>query len=127
MPGDGARIAWDMRNRAGFTLVETIVALVLLQVAMLALAAGAAVAAREVAHARRIRVARMTAGNRVDELASSSCPAPVTGAAAGHGFVEHWRVDAQGDRRLISDSVVIARRNGTFIALVARRTTLCEP
>lgn len=111
----------------GFTLVETIVALVLLQFGMLALAAGAAVAARDLAEARRATVARTMARNRVEGLASSPCPAPASGTLATNGFVEHWRVDPRGDRRLIGDSVVFTSRNGGPAFFVARRTTLCHP
>jgi Tfp pilus assembly protein PilV len=109
----------------GFSLVETIVALVLLQFGMLALAAGAAVAARDLAAARRITLAHALARNRVEGFASLSCPAPQAGIRETNGFIERWRVDSGGGRRLISDSVVFARPNGLTGFVVARRASLC--
>lgn len=111
----------------GFSLVETIVALVLLQFGMLALAAGAAVAARDLAAARRVAGANSLARNRVEGLASLACPAPDAGIMATNGFIEHWRVDPGEGRRLVSDSVVFARPSGISGFVVTRRATLCRP
>lgn len=97
------------------------------QFAMLALAAGAAVAARDLGVARRMTATRAMARNRVEGLASVSCPAPVVGTVETDGTVEHWRVDPRGDRRQISDSVVFARPDGTRGVVVARATKLCVP
>ena len=116
-----------MRNRAGFSLVETLVALVLFQIAMLALAAGAAVAARDLAAARRMAMAHEMARNRVEQLAAVSCPTPSAGTSATHGFIEHWRVERRERSRAISDSVAFPRPNGKVGMFVARATILCEP
>ena len=114
-----------MRNRPAFTLVETLVALVLFQFALLALAAGAAVAVRDLAAARRMATAHAMARNRVEWLASLSCAPTGAGAVATNGYVEHWRVDPAGDRLLIRDSVVFTRPNGASGFAIARGATLC--
>lgn len=116
-----------MRNRAGFTLVETLVALLLFQFAMLAVTAGAAVAARDLATARRTATAHAMARNRVERLASLSCPSRGAGATQTGGFTEYWRVDPAGTRRMISDSVVFARPDGSVGFALARATRLCAP
>lgn len=113
-----------MRNGAGFTLVETLVALVLFQFVMLALAAGAGVAARDLATARRADRAHDLARNRVERLATR-CPSPSAGTVATNAFVEHWRIDASDRRRLISDSVVYIHSDGRARFVVARRAVLC--
>jgi Tfp pilus assembly protein PilV len=113
-------------NRPAFTLVETLVALVIFQFVMLALSLGAAVAARDLMIARRLNMAHTLARNRVERLASLSCPAVGRGSLQAKPFTEHWRVDAAADRRVISDSVVFPRPDGTLGIAVARATTLCN-
>jgi Tfp pilus assembly protein PilV len=115
-----------VRNRPAFTLIETLVALAIFQFAMLAMAAGAAVAARDLAAGRRMTTAHAMARNRVEWLASLSCPSTATDAVETNGYVEHWRVDPHGDRRLIRDSVVFARPNGTPDFAVIRAAILCR-
>jgi Tfp pilus assembly protein PilV len=129
-PKDGGRFFVStyprrVANRQAFTLVETLVALVIFQFAMLALALGAAVAARDLMVARRLTMAHTMARNRVERLASLSCPAVGRGALQTKPFIEYWRVDAVADRRTVSDSVVFPRPNGTLGVAVARATTLC--
>jgi Tfp pilus assembly protein PilV len=114
-----------VRNRVGFSLVETLVALALFQFVMLALAAGAAVAARDLAAARRTALAHSMARNRVARLASTPCPPPGIGTLEANRFIEHWRVDRAANRRLIIDSVTFARPNGSVGFVVARGVTLC--
>jgi hypothetical protein len=105
--------------------VETIVALVLFQFALLALAAGAAAAARDLSAARRTTTAHAMARNRVEWLASLTCASTGAGAVATNGYVEHWRVEPAGDRLLIRDSVVFMRPNGVPGFAIARGVALC--
>jgi Tfp pilus assembly protein PilV len=116
-----------VRNRTGFSLVETLIALVIFEFAMLALAAGAAVAARDLAGARRAALAHAMARNRVDRLAAVACPGPGSGSLGANGFTEHWNIQAAGRRRLISDSVVFARPGGVDGFVIARAAALCVP
>ena len=114
--------------RSGFTLVETLVALLLFQIGMLAVAATGAVAARDVAIARRTALARDLARNRVEALRSTACG--VTGSGAGSaesaaGVTEHWRVVASGSGRAIVDSVAFALPAGRRGSVVIRGATLC--
>lgn len=111
--------------RAGFTLVETLVALLILEFALLALVATSAVAARDLAAARLLDRARETARNRVERLAAG-CP----GAQAGTetlpaGLAEHWTVRAVGRERHIEDSVVVRGPRGAERSVVARTAVLC--
>ena len=116
--------------RTGFTLVETLVALVLFEIGMLAIAATGAVAARDVAIARRTAQARDLARNRVEALRATACviPSASEGSAVDAiGVTERWRVDAAGASRTIVDSVSFALPAGRRGTVVIRGATLCGP
>lgn len=114
--------------RSGFTLVETLVALVLFQIGMLAVAATGAVAARDVAIARRTAQARDLARNRVEALRATACviPSGREGSAVGPGLTEHWRLVPAGAGREIVDSVSFALPAGRRGVVVIRGATLCS-
>jgi Tfp pilus assembly protein PilV len=112
--------------RKGFTLVEAIVALLLFEFGMLALAAASAVAARDIAYAQRSMRAQALARHRVELLRANACPAPGSGTAeAPGGLREFWRVDATGPLRIISDSVDLMLPGGRRGDVVLRAWTIC--
>jgi len=114
--------------RSGFTLVEALVALVLFEIAALALAATTMVAARELAAADRHRRGQAIALDRVARLRIGACTAVTVGRHLHEGGLEeHWRVRAAGPLREIVDSVVLTlpgRREG---AVVVRGWEVCAP
>lgn len=114
--------------RAGFTLIEAMVALVLFQIAALALAATSAVAARDLAVAHRQARAHSIAVERVARLKAAAC----AGAASGStlhpgGFEERWSVIAAGRGRTVSDSVSFDLAAGRRGSVVARGAEICAP
>lgn len=112
-------------TRAGATLVETLVALLIFELAMLAVVAMTTVAARDLAATRLLERAREAARNRVERLAVG-CPAAQAGmAAAPAGLTEHWAVRAEGRERHVQDSVVFRGPRGAERSVVARTTVLC--
>ena len=104
--------------RTGFTLVEILIALVLFQIGMLALAATTMLAVRDVGAAHRRELARRAAENRVAIVRTSACDAPAAGTAEGPGIRESWRVIATGSVRLVTDSVemIFPGRRDTLVA-----------
>lgn len=117
-----------MRNaRVGFTLVETIVALLLLQIVMLALAASAGVAARDLSDALARRRAFAIARSGAEGLRSRACaPAEAGTRTLAGGMVEHWRVDASGPARAVTDSVSLQLTRGRRAEAVATAWVLCD-
>lgn len=110
----------------GFTLIEVVLALVLFQFGMLALAATTAVVARDLSVANRRARAHALAEARVAALRAPSCPGAAAGTArADGGLEEHWRVRAEGDVREIVDSVVMALPRGRTSSVVLRAWVLC--
>lgn len=113
--------------RAGFSLVEAVVALLLLQVGMLAVVSVTAVAARDLATAQRIARAQMLARSRVELLRGQACAGPAAGADSAAGFAEQWRVQADGRACEIVASVVFRRADGRFARVVYRAWVVRAP
>jgi Tfp pilus assembly protein PilV len=113
--------------RTAFTLVEVLVALVLFEFGMLALAATSAMAARELAAANLNFRAQAVARNRVELLRASGCPAPGVGDGRTGVLKEFWRVEAAGRLRIISDSVDFRLPRARRGSHVRRAWTICAP
>jgi len=113
--------------RSGFSLVEALVALVLFQIGMLALAATTAVVARDLGSATRRARAVTLAYSAVEQMRVSAYASP---AGAGvrpwpRGYTEFWRLEVAGSRRVVTDSVVYTRSVGGPGTVVARAQALC--
>lgn len=112
--------------RQGFTLIEAVVALVLFQIAALALAASIAVAARDMAAATRHGRASVLARERVERLRAAACHGGSTGTARHpDGLEEHWVTTGSGRTRRLKDSVAFAAA-GRSVFVVAEGWELCR-
>jgi len=99
----------SLQSRRGFTLVELIVSVLLIDVALLALVAGSAVVVRrQVVLRTRLGAARIAA-NRLESLSIAPC-ADVSGTARNErGIVETWQATiGPASRRDLRDSVAYA-------------------
>jgi Tfp pilus assembly protein PilV len=113
-------------GRRGFTLVETLVALVLFQLGMLALVATAGVAARDLAEAVARRRAQGIAAAHAEMLRAAACRGAQAGSALlTAGMVESWRVEVVGAARSVTDSIDVPLPRGRRAAVVARTWTVC--
>jgi Tfp pilus assembly protein PilV len=117
-------------DRRGFTLLEVIVSIILIDVGLLALLSGTALVAR-VSFAAELRAAvTQAAQNRVDSLTLNPCDS--TAAAGAHPIailhanaVEHWsRSPRAGALLHVRDSVSYSAW-GTPQALVIATDALC--
>jgi type IV pilus modification protein PilV len=79
-------------SRAGFTIVEVLVAILILSVGMLALAGTAAVVVRQTGSAARQTMAAAHAQSRFEQLRASPCAAMAGGADTLRGIVTAWTV-----------------------------------
>jgi type II secretory pathway pseudopilin PulG len=111
--------------RKGFTLVETIVALLLVQFGLLAVAATSAITIRDMAIASRAARARDLGRERLELLRSSACAAGVAGSRVSTGLTEHWRITGDGPVRTIEDSVEYALPRGRRGHFVIQEKVLC--
>ena len=92
-------------RRAGFTLIEVLLAVVLIDVGLLALVAGSAVLMRQAAELRARSDALRAANDRIQGLAIGPC-LPAAGSSVTGDLREQWTVVLQPNRvREVRDSV----------------------
>lgn len=92
--------------RRGTTVVELLIALIVLTVGLLALAGAAAIIARETAAARRELTLAWMARARLERLASEGCDTLDSGLENGAGISERWTVaESRNDTRRITVTV----------------------
>jgi len=99
--------------RSGFTLLEALIALVIINVGLLALVASTAVLIRQTGEVRARSAAVRTAANRLQQLGATTC-APISGSAAGAFSIrETWSIEVQqGGVRELFDSVTYTTPSG---------------
>ena len=121
----GARRQPRRESRDGFTLIEMVLALVLVAFGLLALSATSAIVTREVGAAGKRVAAAVVARNRVEWLVLTPCDLLAGGAAAHeHAVREWWTVERTDRTVLLRDSVVIDTPSGPG-SVVLRSGRLC--
>lgn len=102
------------RRRRGFSLVELLIALVLLEVGLLALVAMAAASTRDANASRREAAALSVAAARLERTASLACQGNNSGVSSANTGLTEWYVEAAAPNgtRVIADSVVAVTTRG---------------
>ena len=101
-------------KRAGFTLVELLVAMMVFAVGMLGLAATAASVTRMMGGAKRQTIAATVAQSRLEKIRSSPCASLVSGTETVRGITNTWTITAVTRGVNVKDSVSFpGARNGT--------------
>lgn len=81
------------RERRGFTIVEAIVAIVMLAVGVLAMVSSSAVVVRQMSVASQMGIAANVAAERIETLRSYNvCTEIVSGTGTNRGMTESWTV-----------------------------------
>jgi type IV pilus assembly protein PilV len=93
------------QRQNGFTIVEVLVAVIVLSVGILALASTAAVITRQVRSARQQTVAAAAAQSRFDRLHAVTCTGITSSTASGGGLTEHWIVTNATRVKSVTDTV----------------------
>jgi prepilin-type N-terminal cleavage/methylation domain-containing protein len=109
-------------GRAGFTVVEVLVAVIVLSVGLLALAGSAALTSRMVGTGRQVTRVGLAAASRVERLrqiafsTAAPCGAAAwrSGSAGGNGLSESWNIlDGAGPVRRVMIVLRSQRPGGT--------------
>jgi prepilin-type N-terminal cleavage/methylation domain-containing protein len=115
------------RRRDGFTLVELMVAIIILAIGILGLAGTSAVITRQMGSANRQTVAAAIAQSRFDSLSSINCAglAAAGGSSSGtsiatflnrpRGVTERWRVIDGNDVKILTDTIIIVGFRDTLV------------
>ena len=112
---------------AGFTLVEVLVAIVVIELGLFALTASSAVVIREALIVRARTSALDAARNRVETIASSACAATVGTFSSPNGIHEVWSARlVPVSTREIRDSVTFTVQRVTRTVVLQTRTP-CTP
>ena len=78
------------RARRGFTLIELVVAMLILVVGILSMVGTSAMLSRQMGGARQMTVASLVAQGRIEQLRSMSCKTIATGSTVTRGVTEVW-------------------------------------
>jgi len=112
-------------SRAGFTLVELLVAMMVFAVGMLALAATAASVTRMMGGAKRQTLAATVAQSRLEKLRSSPCASLTSGTETVRGITNTWTVTAVTRGVTIKDSVSFPSSRNTRRSRVYQTSLSC--
>ena len=101
-----------MTTRKGFSLIELMVAIMVLTVALLGLAASSAVAIQMIGAGGRHTLAASVAQSRFEDLRRGSCAALVGGSDITRGVTEIWQIDSVRASAFITSHVTYHTRRG---------------
>ena len=119
---DAHRIRTRLRARRAFTLVEVIVAVVLIDVGFLALLAATAVLMRADTDARARLDATRAADARLGRLGAMTCDSSAPGTASSHARSEYWSATLPpGGVRELRDSVSFSMHGRTSLVVLSTR------
>lgn len=102
------------RGRTGFTLVELIVAMLMLTIGLLGLAGVGAVVLKQMKGGTYQTIAASIAQSRFEQFEGDPCSTIASGSATVRGMQEKWTVSAMGMRaKAIRDTVTFVGTSGT--------------
>ena len=104
--------ALGTKRRAGFTLVELLVAMMVFAVGMLGLAATAATVTKLMGGAKRQTIASTVAQSRMERLRSSPCASLTAGTDTSRGVVNKWTVQSVTRGVNVTDTVTFTSARG---------------
>lgn len=94
------------RNRSGFTVVEVLVAIVIMAIGVLGLAGTASSVSRLIGGGAQQTIAANIAMSRFEQLRSTTCASMAAGTATRRGMSEHWTVTAKGTSLYVATDTV---------------------
>ena len=117
------RVPRQSGHRPGFSIVEVIVAMMIITVGLLGIAGGTTMALRSTFDTTRRRDAVEQAQARLAMVAASGCARASSGSAtdAARHFTEQWSVRGVGAFLVVTDSItwIGASGNGAFTLTTA--------
>ena len=120
-----------MSNQKGFTIVEVLVAVMVLAVGVIALVGSSATITRMIGRGRHDTRAALVAESRLEILRQQArsttplCTGLANGTATTQGMAESWSIAASGTTRTLTSQVIyrVAGRTDTLQLLTIIRCT----
>ena len=117
--------AAEAKSRAGFTLVELLVAMIIFAVGILGLAATAGSVTRMMGGARRQTIAAQVAQSRIERLRAAPCTALTGGTETVRGITSTWTVQSVTRGVNITETVTFATSRGGTRSRTYNTTLSC--
>jgi type II secretion system protein I len=112
LPGR-ARVAKVRRgSRAGFTLVELMVAMMIFTIGLLAMASTAAVVVRQMGDASNMGLAAAVAQNQMEQLYAGNCKVASSGTGTSRGVSVSWSITPATRSAALGVTVTYRTRRG---------------
>jgi prepilin-type N-terminal cleavage/methylation domain-containing protein len=99
-------------ENSGFTIVEVLVAIVIMAVGVLGLAGTATSVSRLIGGGAQQTIAANVAMSRFEQLRSVACASIASGTATTRGMTEHWHVQSSGTRLFTAIDTVTYKAAG---------------
>jgi Tfp pilus assembly protein PilV len=107
--------ATERQHRRGVSLIEVLIACVLLTVAVLGLVGASTSISKQTGNSRRQVIAAGMAMTRLDSLRSIACTAMTNGTATRQGITESWTVSGTGATRTIVLNLTLPRLTNPIV------------
>jgi len=115
-----------LRARRGFTLIELVVAIIIMTVGVLALATGSAGVAKQMRAGNQAALAAIVAQARLENIRSLGCTSLANGNATTRGMTEKWAITWLSSRsRVVTESVTYVPRAKVSRTLAMRSVVPC--
>ena len=115
-----------LRARGGFTIIELVVAIIIMTVGVLALATGSAGVAKQMRAGNQAALAAVIAQARLETIRSQGCTYLSNGTATTRGMTEKWNITwLSGRARVVTESVTYVPRAKATKKLGLRSVVPC--
>ena len=116
----------SFKARSGFTIVELVVAIIIMTVGVLALATGSAGVARQMRAGNQSSLAAVIGQSRLETIRSLGCTSLSNGTATTRGMTEKWTITwLSGRARAVTESVTYVPRASVTRTLALRSVVPC--
>jgi len=116
-----------LQSRGGFTIIELVVAIIIMTVGVLALATGSAGVAKQMRAGNQVALASVVAQARLETIRSLGCISLANGTASTRGMTEKWAITWLSSRsRVVTESVTYVPRAKVSRTLAMRSVVPCQ-
>lgn len=115
-----------LQARGGFTIIELIVAIIIMTVGVLALATGSAGVAKQMRAGNQTALAAVIGQGRLETIRSLGCSSLANGTATTRGMTEKWNITTISARaRAVTETVTYVPRAKVTRTVAFRSVVPC--